>query len=202
MKLYLVRHGETDRNLRGMFYGWTDCDINETGMEQATSLKKFFDKTEYDKIYSSDLLRARHTAEIIALDKKIDVEENSCFRELFFGDWEDKEGAYIRENYKMELDRWRTDWKSSSLPGGEFFQDFYKRVTEGLAKIISENKGKTVMIVSHGGPMSVMLSYLSGAGPDGFWNFFAEQGCYCSILVSEKRTTIQKINCPVVENKK
>lgn len=197
MKIYLVRHGETDWNLRGMFYGWTDCDINEKGVEQAARLKNFFNQIEYDKIYSSDLLRAGHTAEIIAADQKIEIEKNSCFREIYFGDWEDKAGKYIRENHSDELNLWITGWKTRSLPGGESFQDFYRRVTEGLAKIIQENKGKTVVIVSHNGPMSAMLCYLTGVGPDGFWRFSLEQGCYSSALVSEKKTTIEKINCPV-----
>lgn len=198
MKVYLVRHGETDWNLRGMFYGWTDCDINEKGIAQAMNLKNFFNTIEYDKIYASDLLRAVHTAEIIASDKKVEVEKDSSFRELFFGDWEDKEGSYIRENHNEELDLWLKEWKTSSLPNGEAFQDFYQRVTEGLEKVIRDNKGKTVVIVSHNGPMSAMLCYLTGAGPDGFWRFFSEQGCYSSVLISDKKTTIEKINCPVI----
>ncbi|WP_352401164.1 histidine phosphatase family protein [Anaerotignum sp.] len=198
MKVYLIRHGETDWNLRGMFYGWTDCDINEKGIEQATKLKNYFNTVSYDKIYSSDLLRAAHTAQIIASDKGIEVEKKDCFRELFFGEWEDKEGTYIRENHGDVLNLWIKEWKTSSLPGGEAFQDFYQRVTEGLARIIQENKGKTVVIVSHNGPMSAMLCYLTGVGPDGFWRFFSEQGCYSSILVSERKITIEKINCPIV----
>lgn len=197
MKIYLVRHGETDWNLHGKFYGWTDCDINEKGIIQAKKLKKFFDITEYDKIYASDLLRAAHTAEIIATDKNIKVEKNSCFRELFYGDWEDKEGSYIQENYKEELNQWIKEWQTSSLPGGEAFGDFYQRVTDGLVRVIQQNKGKNVIIVSHNGPMSAMLCYLTGAGPNGFWHFFCEQGCYSSAWVSEKKITIEKINCPV-----
>ncbi|KXL53075.1 phosphoserine phosphatase 1 [Anaerotignum neopropionicum] len=197
MKVYLVRHGETDWNLRGMFYGWTDCDINEKGIMQAERLKKYFGTISYDKIYASDLLRAAHTAEIIAEDKKIDVLKDSCFRELHYGDWEDKEGSYIRENHGEELSRWLKEWKTSAFPGGEAFFDFYQRVTDGLIRVIEENKSKNVIIVSHNGPMSAMLCYLTGVGPDGFWRFFSEQGCYSSAFISEKKITIEKINCPV-----
>lgn len=197
MKLYLIRHGETDWNLRNMFYGWTDCDINQEGINQAHKLKNFFNTVTYDKIYSSDLRRAAHTAEIIARDKMIPVRKNNCFRELFFGDWENKEGSYIKENHGEELNRWIKEWKTSSLPGGEAFLDFYDRVTVGLTEVIKENKGKNIIIVSHNGPMSAMLCHLTGAGPDGFWRFFSEQGCYSSVLVSDAKTTIEKINCPV-----
>ncbi|MCQ4935907.1 histidine phosphatase family protein [Anaerotignum propionicum] len=196
MKLYLIRHGETDWNLRNMFYGWTDCDINDKGIKQAHKLKDFFNTVTYDKIYSSDLRRAAHTAEIIA-GEKVQVVKNNCFRELFFGDWEDKEGSYIKENHGEELKRWIKEWKTSSLPGGEAFLDFYERVTQGLNRVIKDNKGKEIIIVSHNGPMSAMLCHLTGAGPDGFWRFFSEQGCYSSVLVSDAKTTIEKINCPV-----
>ncbi len=197
MKIYLVRHGETDWNLRGIFYGWTDCDINETGIGQAHQLKNFFDSLEYDGIYASDLLRATHTAEIISENRNMEVQRMSCFRELFYGDWENKESTYIKENHGDTLKRWMQEWQSSTLPGGEAFQEFYKRVTEGLLQVIKENKSKNIIIVSHNGPMSAMLCYLTGAGPDGFWRFFSEQGCYSSVLVSDEKITIEKINCPV-----
>ena len=197
MKIYLIRHGETDWNLRGMFYGWTDCDINETGIAQAEHLRDFFNTIKYDGIYASDLLRAVHTAEIITENRTLEIQKNPCFRELFFGDWEDKEGTYIREHHGDELKRWMQEWQTSALPGGEAFEEFYKRVTEGLLEVIAENKGRDIVIVSHNGPMSAMLCYLTGAGPDSFWRFFSEQGCYSSVLISEEKITIEKINCPV-----
>ena len=73
MRLYLVRHGQTDMNKRNMFYGWTDADINETGIQQAEMLRQYFRQIPIDAIYSSDLRRAAHTAEIIADGKDMKV---------------------------------------------------------------------------------------------------------------------------------
>ena len=63
MKIYFVRHGETDMNARNMFYGWYDADINEKGIAQAEELRAAFETIHIDAIYSSDLKRASHTAE-------------------------------------------------------------------------------------------------------------------------------------------
>ena len=57
MKIYFVRHGETDMNARNMFYGWYDADINEKGIAQAEELRAAFETIHIDAIYSSDLKR-------------------------------------------------------------------------------------------------------------------------------------------------
>lgn len=71
MKIYFVRHGETDMNARNMFYGWYDADINEKGIAQAEELRAAFETIHIDAIYSSDLKRAYHTAEIIVNGREI-----------------------------------------------------------------------------------------------------------------------------------
>ena len=134
MRLYLVRHGQTDMNKRNMFYGWTDADINETGIQQAEMLRQYFRQIPIDAIYSSDLRRAAHTAEIIAAGKDMKVHYDSAFRELYYGDWENQTAEYIETNYKEELRGWVTDWKDLAMPNGEKFSDFYNRVAAGGGK--------------------------------------------------------------------
>lgn len=196
MRLYLVRHGETDRNLRNMFYGWTDCDINETGVKQAKGLGSFFDGIHLDRIYASDLLRARHTAEIIRGERTIPLDTKEAFREQFFGDWEDVESTLVREQQRETYAYWLAHWDSDGIPGGEHFSEFYQRVIQGLEALIQENKGKEVLLVAHNGVLSIILCHLSGVGEKGYWRFFAAQGCYSSLLISGAKTTIERINCP------
>ncbi len=197
MQLYFIRHGETDWNVRRMFYGWTDCDINEKGMKQAEGLQKFFQTVEIDKVYSSDLLRARHTAEIVFSKNAVEIETNEALRELYFGDWEDKEYEYILQQFPKEVKNWRTNWENERLPKGESFQEFYKRTTEYLEEIIAKNQGegKKIAIVSHHGTMAVMMCHLTQAGPKGYWRFLFEQGCYSSAFVSKHGIMIEKMNC-------
>ena len=66
-----------------------------------------------------------------------------------------------------------------------------------LDRIIKENKGKHVLVVSHNGALSAMHCHLTGAGPKGFWNFNSKQGHYSAVWVSEKKLTYDCFNYPV-----
>ena len=197
MKLYLVRHGQTDMNKNNMFYGWTDADINETGLRQAEELKEFFQNVPLDAIYSSDLRRAAHTAEIIASGKGMQVQYEKAFRELYYGDWENRPASEIKEKYGKELRGWVKDWKERTMPNGEAFPAFYRRVAEGVEKLIAENKGKHILLVSHNGALSALLCHLTEAGMDGFWRFDSKQGHYSAVLATEKWRTIDCLNHPL-----
>ena len=195
MKIYFVRHGETDMNKNNMFYGWYDADINEKGISQAEDLREAFKDIHIDKIYSSDLTRAAHTAEIIADGRP--VEKVSDLREMAYGIWENRTWESMTEEDHKLLKKWRYDWLNLEIPEGETFMGFYNRVTSGLDRIIKENKGKHVLVVSHNGALSAMHCHLTGAGPKGFWNFNSKQGHYSAVWVSDNKLTYDCFNYPV-----
>ena len=140
MKIYFVRHGETDMNARNMFYGWYDADINEKGIAQAEELRAAFETIHIDAIYSSDLKRAYHTAEIIANGRE--VQPVPEIRELYYGDWENRTWEEMSEADLEEWHGWLTDWVDRRMPNGEAFMEFYDRVTRGLEQIIKERLSK------------------------------------------------------------
>ncbi len=195
MKIYFVRHGETDMNVRNMFYGWYDADINAKGISQAEELREAFRDIPIDAIYSSDLKRALHTAQIIADGRHVETVPD--FRELYYGKWENRTWEDMTEEDRVVLKQWRTDWQNLTMPEGESFLEFYTRVTEGLDRIIKENKGRHVLVVSHNGALSAMHCHLTGAGPKGFWNFNSKQGHYSAVWVSEKKLTYDCFNYPL-----
>ena len=98
MNIYMVRHGQTEMNVKRVYYGSTDCDINSTGVLQAEKLSEFFKNIDLDIIISSDLKRAYHTAQIIKGDRNIDIVKDERLREINFGDWENRTFSDIREN--------------------------------------------------------------------------------------------------------
>jgi len=65
MKLYLIRHGESENNIKGCWTGWQNVDLTDKGVEDAKRARKFLESTQFDKIYSSDLMRAVKTAELV-----------------------------------------------------------------------------------------------------------------------------------------
>lgn len=194
MKLYLMRHGETNLNLNGVYYGWTDCDINKKGIEQATLAAQYFKKIPLDAIISSDLLRAKHTAQIIAKEKKLSVLEEKSFREIHFGDWENKHFKFIEKDDKKNWEAWCDDWENTSFPNGEEFQKFYNRVITKLYYFIEQYKNKTVLLVSHNGVLSAIFCELTGAGQKNFWKFKVLQETYSFISIENGNIIIEKIN--------
>ncbi len=200
MKLYLVRHGQTDMNKEKLYYGWTDCPINEQGRKQARTLQRFFQNIKYDKIITSDLKRSIETAEIINNGRKIPFEKRKNFRELHFGSWEGGHYKILKEKYPDEFTKWAKDWKTFTIPEGESFQAFYQRVEKELNCIISQTpEDSTLLIVTHNGVMSVILCVLLGAGFEGFWKFFLEQETYSLVSIRKGNVLMEKLNCPILE---
>lgn len=198
MKLYLVRHGQTDMNKEKLYYGWTDCPINEIGIKQGQTLYGFFKNVVCDKVITSDLKRSVETAEIITKGKNIVLDKRKEFRELNFGLWEGKHYKILQQEYPEAFEQWGKDWKNFCIPEGEAFFAFYERIRKALEQVIKETaEEETVLLVTHNGVMSVMLCVLTGAGYDGFWKFFLEQETYSLVSVTKGHITIEKINCPV-----
>ena len=194
MKLYLVRHGQTDMNKEKLYYGWTDCPINDVGRKQAETLHQYFKNVNCHKVITSDLKRSVETAEIITKGQNVVLEKRQAFRELNFGLWE---GKHYKE-YPEAFEQWGKDWKSFCMPEGEAFFTFYERIRKELENVIQQTpEDNTVLLVTHNGVMSAMLCVLTGAGYDGFWRFFLEQETYSLVSVRNGFITIEKINCPV-----
>lgn len=153
MKLFLVRHGETDANAQGIVQGWLDTDLNEKGLAQAIESAKNFNE-QIDAIYSSDLKRARQTAaEFRKHHSSLPYFEDSRLRERSFGD---ATGTH-RDNHD-----WDQFWASSTevtIPNAEILNDFTKRVREFL----DENKTKpyeSILVVTHSGVLNRVQTIL------------------------------------------
>ena len=97
MKVYVIRHGQTDWNLAKKTQGKTDIELNETGIEQARKAKEEINKCNIDLIFCSPLKRARKTAEIVNEDKKCKIIYNKALEERGYGDFEGKTKDEIKE---------------------------------------------------------------------------------------------------------
>ncbi|SHI59722.1 alpha-ribazole phosphatase [Lutispora thermophila] len=195
LKLYIIRHGETDLNKPGVFFGSKDIELNEAGKRQCRELEKAMENIELDVILSSPLKRCMQTAQGIASTKGLKVDIVEEMREMDFGLWE---GCHYHDVARLYPDDWKKgidDWKNMSPTKGECFRDFYFRVKNALEKIIRIYYGKNVALITHGGCMRVMISALLGLKEDGFWNFYFEHGKYSLLEIEQGHCTIKKINC-------
>jgi broad specificity phosphatase PhoE len=146
----LVRHGQTDWNLEGRYHGQSDVPLNEQGRKQARLLAQQFDGQIFVAIYSSDLWRARETAEIIAQGMHIRVKLDLRLREINQGEWEGQLVEVIKARYvKLWQERTRDPIKVRP-PGGETVGEVAKRVTAALDDIAMAYPTGPVLICSHG----------------------------------------------------
>ena len=145
MKLYLVRHGQTDWNVARKFQGDTDIPLNQTGIEQAHMVKEKLNNINIYLCISSPLSRTLETARIIC-DNQIPIITNQLLIERDLGEYE---GKIIEESHYDGSLYW--DYKLNlNDKGVESIKDLFKRCEEFLNQIKEEYKDKNLLIVSHG----------------------------------------------------
>lgn len=159
-KLLLVRHGETDWNREGRWQGGSDTSLNDLGREQAQTLAAELDG-DIDAIYSSDLARARETAEIIAAKVGREVRLDPRLRERGFGAWEGLTGPEIEERFGEALRLWRAG-DGAGAEDAESFEQFSERVNDFVSDIVQAHPGEQVLVVSHGGSIRVIHAAATG----------------------------------------
>jgi alpha-ribazole phosphatase len=169
MKLFLVRHGQTDWNLTRRFQGQSDVPLNETGRQQANALAGRLSNQSFDAIYSSDLRRAAETAGMICASK---IHFGTGLREVNFGDWEGLTYDEIKERYPDSLATWERNVYSSSPPNGETLEDLEKRVQSFLNDLIQKHNDQTVLVVAHGGVLQVLVCLALKLPPEMYWQFY------------------------------
>jgi alpha-ribazole phosphatase len=171
MHLYLVRHGETDWNLQRRYQGQSDIPLNQTGIQQAHKIAGRLSKGEIHAIYSSDLSRARETAEQIAQPHKLKVTADARWRELSFGDWEGLAYPEIQTQAPDELTLWESDFTRYAPPHGETLTQLAGRVLSAFEELRALHAEQTILIVSHGGPLQVLLCHALGIDFQRHWQF-------------------------------
>ena len=153
----LVRHGQTDWNLEGRYQGQSDVPLNQIGRAEAQSLARRLIGQSFAAIYTSDLKRARETAEIIAKVLHLPVTPEPRLREINQGDWEGQFVEVIKAHY-AELWRQRTIDPASFRPsGGESVAEVAERVHAAVRNIAHLYPTRSVLIVSHGLALATII---------------------------------------------
>lgn len=161
---YIVRHGETEWNVQGILQGHNDSKLTEKGMMQAAALKEKLQQVMFDAVFSSDLLRAKRTAEIITLDKKLAITTTKLLRERAFGKWEGKpysiftnELQHLLKEFTNLSDAQKATYK---YPDMETDEEIMIRFITFLRETAAAYPLKTILVVTHGGMMRSLLIHL------------------------------------------
>ncbi|HAH35004.1 MAG TPA: histidine phosphatase family protein [Algoriphagus sp.] len=159
-KIYLVRHGQTDFNLRGVVQGsGIDAPINDTGRAQAKAFFEAYQNIAFDQVYHTALIRTRQSIESF-ISKGIPTTALPELNEISWGDYEGtpmtpEEGEY----YKHMLHQWQMGNLDYGIAGGESPNVVAERMRKGIQKIL-EGPGETILVCMHGRAMRIFLSLI------------------------------------------
>ncbi len=162
MNLYLVRHGKTEYNKKRLYQGRTDIPLSLDGRAECFRLSKELRGVEFDVVYSSPLIRALETAEIVAPSSKVIVDNRIIERDL--GDYEGTSFANENGNIDERFDDLNLNYSEKNVEG---IKSLFDRVTNFIEEIKEKHKDKNVLIVTHNGAINVINHYINGLPKDG-----------------------------------
>lgn len=156
-KIIAVRHGETEWNRVGRQQGHLDSTLTHLGLQQARALAEGLREYRVDRIYSSDLGRAVETATIISGALGTGFLTNEGLRERNLGTMQGMTKAEFNEKYPREWKTFEEGDPEYVLPNGESARQRYDRAVQCVEKIVMEDEGKTILLVTHGGVVMSLL---------------------------------------------
>jgi probable phosphoglycerate mutase len=175
--LCITRHGETDWNQQGILQGWTDVTLNAPGRQQAREMAARFDGTGFSAVWSSPLLRARETAEIIAPLLRLPFPNlHRGLMERNFGVFQGVPKSELAELNPVELQLILKRNPDGHFEGGESMDDFADRVLGALVAIGRESAGDLALIVTHGWVMDVVTRHVMGLPRSAILNMKRKNG--------------------------
>ncbi len=154
---YIVRHGETESNVRKIIQGQSDSPLTKKGIEEIKRVAKKLKRINFDYVFSSDLLRAKRTAEIIALEHKLEIQTNKLLRERRFGNLEGKSNSELKWEKRFENLTNEQKYTYKHSPDIESDQEIVTRFLTFLREVAIGYPGKNILVVTHGGIIRTSL---------------------------------------------
>lgn len=180
LKIYIIRHGETDLNEKGVLQGWLDEPLNPNGKNLASIVGQKLKGIHFDNCISSPLLRAKETVEIIIRESgnNLRISMDDRLKEISFGELEGKKLSVMGEKGKTFFS---DPFGFTGFPGGECIMDVCIRTQAFLEELINSNDDKTYLIGTHGCALRAMLNQLYD-DPDDFWHGHVPYNCSVSVI--------------------
>ncbi|MBW2651069.1 MAG: histidine phosphatase family protein [Deltaproteobacteria bacterium] len=200
-RLYLARHGQVENFSEGTYNGHKDVDINELGVRQMEAVADRLKDENLAGVYSSDLIRTKKGADIIAAEHDLIPESYSTLRELNVKLWEGLTANEIEEKFPGAFDEWRKNIAGYRIPGGESIRDMSIRVRLALKEILNANRGGNVVVVAHGAVNRVLLADAMGLDLNNIYSIEQDYGCLNIIDYFPEYTVIKLINGRLLDEK-
>lgn len=173
VRFLLIRHGESEGNLHGLFLGQTDAPLTPRGVLQAKRAAAYIvSHWHVDAVYASDLRRAYDTGREVAALVGLPVQKEPALREIYAGEWENKAYAALPVLYPADWERWLTDIGHVHCTGGESAAEVQFRAMRRMTELAQqpENDGKTLVVAVHAMVLRCMCTAMLGMPLDGMKN--------------------------------
>jgi broad specificity phosphatase PhoE len=192
MELILIRHGESEGNVKGLVYGHTDYPMTEKGLRQVPMIVGITQRYTIDKVYSSPLIRAKVIAEAISQDRNVSFSLDDRLKELNFGDYEDMKREKVVELVGDKYYDVIGFFDHVDIPGGEHQDDFLSRVNSFVDELLAGEDG-TYVIASHFGVIKAMLHHLMGYDKKGLRQLAIKPGAVIKLTIKKDRVRMDEL---------
>jgi broad specificity phosphatase PhoE len=194
VRLFAVRHGDTEFARERRFTGSRDVALSPHGRQQVEAVARALAGTFLGAVYSSPLSRARASAEVIAAPHSLGVRVEPAFREMAFGQWEGLTRAEVGMRYPREFETWASAPHVVRPAGGERLDEVAARVGKGLAALCEEHGGESIALVSHAVVTRLIVLAALGLGPDRLWSVDASPAGITEIEYQDGWVTVHRMN--------
>ncbi|MDO5397003.1 MAG: histidine phosphatase family protein [bacterium] len=191
--IYIIRHAETDSNIRHACLGHKDVPLNENGIKQAETLAEKLKDIKLDVVYSSPLNRAIETINPpAARGPGVPVIMSFALIERDFGIWDDMTFDEIKAQYPAEFKAWQEDWTGYKIPGGESSEEVQNRINLFMQKLIDSHRNQNIAVVTHLGTARHIISYLLGLSVEQSRLFTLDNAGYAVIGIDDDNRPVLK----------
>jgi len=185
--IILVRHGECEGNIKGVFRGRTDFPLNEKGLVQAQDLAQELKSFPIKYIYTSPLSRARQTAEEIARQCRIEVKVEEQFNNIELGSWEGRFKKEIAELYPKEWELWANNPEKLKVRDMETLYNVQRRAKVCLDNLVSQHNGDTLAVITHRAVLKPLIAACLNIASPYFWKIHFDTASYSLLSHKEGR---------------
>lgn len=169
LKLYIIRHGETEWNVIKRFQGQLNTPLTEKGMEKLRKTGKKLENVLFDEVYTSELGRTVASAEIILNEnrgyrnKKLELKKLAELNEVYFGVWQGLTYEEVFLKYPEEANNYFYNVKNYKAENveAENLKDALERFLKGINKILESHKSGNILVVTHGTVFEMFMNYVA-----------------------------------------
>lgn len=194
-RLFLVRHGETEYNKKGLMQGrGIDAPLNEAGRKQADKVARFLEPEGAGEIISSSMIRAIETAQPLAERTGSTVQPFDELQEMNFGDLEGEKTSDIQKQLQEIHQRWTSGDIKHAIPGGESPAEVFERADGKIRKILNNGGNQTRVFFLHGRLIRILLSKWLGYGLENMHRIEHQNGAINHVLKNNVSFNIVYLN--------